>query len=147
MAIAELAEGKNDSVSLLSPTILHRLAAKSVPREIAEHVLNRAATGEIVSDEAVQVLVQDSARNTRESKKAERTSFKRSAAGRKQREEQERKRKDENKKRDQEALDAAHEINKAIGPESVRLLLKHRPIMSWVWPHLEKLATTPSSVY
>ena len=42
MAIAQLAEAKNDSVSLLPPTILHRLAAPSAPLEVVDYVIGQA---------------------------------------------------------------------------------------------------------
>jgi hypothetical protein len=74
MALARLAEKKSDSVSLLLPTTAHRLAAKSAPPEVVAHVLDRAVSGEIVSDSQVDEMFRNARKERKEAKKKTRRS-------------------------------------------------------------------------
>lgn len=47
---AEFAEGKNETIALLNPATVYRLAAKSTPAEIVSDVISRTERGEVVSD-------------------------------------------------------------------------------------------------
>ena len=70
MAIAQLAEAKNDSVSLLPPTILHRLAAPSAPLEVVDYVIGQANDGVIVQDSVVAMMIADARRSRTQAKKS-----------------------------------------------------------------------------
>jgi hypothetical protein len=70
MAIAQLAEAKNDSVSLLPPTILHRLAAPSAPLEVVDYVIGQANDGVIVQDSVVAMMIADARRSQTRAKKS-----------------------------------------------------------------------------
>jgi Protein of unknown function (DUF3102) len=70
MAIAQLAEAKNDSVSLLPPTILHRLAAPSAPLEVVDYVIGQANDGVIVQDSVVAMMIADARRSQTQAKKS-----------------------------------------------------------------------------
>ena len=70
MAIAQLAEAKNDSVSLLPPTILHRLAAPSAPLEVVDYVIGQANDGGIVQDSVVAMMIADARRRQKQAKKS-----------------------------------------------------------------------------
>ena len=70
MAIAQLAEAKNDSVSLLPPTILHRLAAPSAPLEVVNYVIGQANDGVIVQDSVVAMMIADARRSQTQAKKS-----------------------------------------------------------------------------
>lgn len=70
MAIAQLAEAKNDSVSLLPPTILHRLAAPSAPLEVVDYVIGQANDGVIVQDSVVARMIADARRSQTQAKKS-----------------------------------------------------------------------------
>jgi len=58
MAAAQLYD-KNDTVSLLPPATVYRLAAKSAPVPVIEAVVAKAAAGEIVPDTAVKEMIAD----------------------------------------------------------------------------------------
>jgi hypothetical protein len=70
MAIARLADAKNDSVSLLPPTILHRLAAPSAPLEVVDYVIGQANDGVIVQDSVVAMMIADARRSQTQAKKS-----------------------------------------------------------------------------
>lgn len=57
MRVAEKFGDKIATVANLSPTTVYRLAAKSTPPSIVEAALQRAAKGEVISDDCVAVAV------------------------------------------------------------------------------------------
>jgi hypothetical protein len=59
MAISKLAEGKNEIISLLPPSTVRMLAARSAPPEVVEQVIARAGTGDIVPDTVVKDLISE----------------------------------------------------------------------------------------
>jgi hypothetical protein len=67
---AEFAEGKNETISLLAPTTVYKLAARSAPPEVVEAVVAKAAAGEILPKKAVEELF-SSARDQRKEVKRE----------------------------------------------------------------------------
>lgn len=67
MAAARLAdEVKSDTVSLLPPATVYRLAAKSTPPEIRDGVLRRAASGDVPSDKEVADILATAASERKE---------------------------------------------------------------------------------
>jgi hypothetical protein len=59
MQMARLAEGKNETVSLLPPSTVRMLAAKSTSPEIVQQVMSRADSGDIVRESAVKEMISD----------------------------------------------------------------------------------------
>jgi hypothetical protein len=57
MSAAEFAESKNDTVSLLSPTCLYLLAAKSTPTSVVTEVISRIESGENVLDDDIRMML------------------------------------------------------------------------------------------
>ena len=57
MAAAEWAEGKNDTVSHLPPTVIYALSAPSTPVEIHNAILARIEAGERVDPDAVKTEI------------------------------------------------------------------------------------------
>ena len=57
MSAAEFAESKNDTVSLLSPTCLYLLAAKSTPTSVVTEVISRIESGENVLDDDIKMIL------------------------------------------------------------------------------------------
>jgi hypothetical protein len=57
IAAAKLAEGKNDTVSLLPPATVYALAAKSTPPEVIEAVISRVEAGEVLSNTVVKEMI------------------------------------------------------------------------------------------
>jgi hypothetical protein len=72
MAIAKCAEGKNELISLLSPSAAKMLAAKSTPAEIVEQVIARAGSGHIASHIEVKGLISEDRAARRARREAER---------------------------------------------------------------------------
>ena len=66
MRLAMLAKGKNETVALLPPSTARMLAAKSAPSEVVRHVLDRVASGDLMSDRAVKELLDDSLHEQRQ---------------------------------------------------------------------------------
>jgi hypothetical protein len=59
LAVAKLASGRSDIVSLLPPSTVRMLAAKATPPEIVESVLAHAASGNILSESVVKGMISD----------------------------------------------------------------------------------------
>jgi hypothetical protein len=66
MAAAQFAEGKNDTVSLLPPSTVHRLASKSAPVEVVNQVVAKAAAGTVVPDRAVVKMIAEAKHQRRQ---------------------------------------------------------------------------------
>jgi hypothetical protein len=82
MAIARLAESKSATIALLPPATVHRLAAKSAPVEVVDHVIERAASGIIVPDGDVVEMIKEAKSQRCEAKKKKRALYRRSKAAR-----------------------------------------------------------------
>jgi hypothetical protein len=89
MAATELAD-KNDTVSLLPPTMVHRLAAKSAPEEVVDEVIARARSGEIISDRAVVDMIGEVKHRQREAARRDEEARRRRAMPKRRREAEER---------------------------------------------------------
>jgi hypothetical protein len=59
MRFAMLAEGKCETVSLLPPSAVRMLAAKSAPVEVVQHVFTQAAASNIMPDRAVKDMIDE----------------------------------------------------------------------------------------
>jgi Protein of unknown function (DUF3102) len=59
MQMARLAEGKNETVSLLPPSTVRILAAKSASPEVIQQVMSRVDSGDIVPESAVKEMISD----------------------------------------------------------------------------------------
>jgi hypothetical protein len=57
MQLAQLVEGKSDTMSVLQPTTLYALAASSTPESVKDDVVNRIRSGATIRDEEVKTLV------------------------------------------------------------------------------------------
>lgn len=136
MAVARLAdEVKNDTVSLLPPATVYRLAAKSTPPEIRNSILERVAGGDIPSEDEVADLIkadiQAQAIAQREAKRKEETAAQRRRRQRlaKERAETEERRRQEREREEEAKTRIAALIAKmmlAISPELASEL--HREI-------------------
>ncbi len=91
MQAATWAEGKSDTVSVLTPTAIYLLSAPSTPESVAQTVFKSVESGEPAKPEAIRDLIteaKDRDRKAEHLKKEERARTK-EEAGKKQREEQE----------------------------------------------------------
>jgi hypothetical protein len=82
MSVAKFTEGKDEHVSLLPPTSLRILAAKSAPQEIVEQVIARAASGEIVADVAIKTMIANDKAMRQQAKSASDAAKRKSKEGR-----------------------------------------------------------------
>jgi hypothetical protein len=57
MSVAKFTEGKSEQIALLPHSTLRILAAKSAPPAIVEHVIARAASGDVVPDATVAAMI------------------------------------------------------------------------------------------
>ena len=131
MAIARLAESKSDSVSLLPPTVVHRLAARSAPIEVVDYVIARAIDGEIVSDGNVAEMIRNARHQRREARKKERRSaaaskaaYRQSAAGREEQERQRRRYEQKHQERKDKASTAAADLIQKLGHSNALMVLE-----------------------
>jgi Protein of unknown function (DUF3102) len=131
MRIAWLAETKSDSVSLLPPTTAYRLAAESAPREVVDHVLDRAVNGEIVPDGAVEKMFKHARNQRRQTKKKDRRSraasaaaYRRSEAGRREEELCCLEREDQRKRRQEAASKKAADLIRALGSTGATMVIE-----------------------
>ncbi len=91
MQAATWAEGKSDTVSVLTPTAIYLLSAPSTPESVAQTVFKSVESGEPAKPEAIRDLIieaKDRDRKAEQLKKEQRARTKEDA-GQKQREEQE----------------------------------------------------------
>jgi chromatin segregation and condensation protein Rec8/ScpA/Scc1 (kleisin family) len=122
---AQLAKDKNETVSLLPPSLVYRLASKSAPTEIVEEVLDRAGKGEVIDPREVE----DSLRTARREKaKASQKEKKRkqheaSAKARKRREVEEEERNEARRLAEERCQQVAAAILERIGDDGVRFFL------------------------
>jgi hypothetical protein len=71
MQAAEWAEGKNDIMSLLAPTVVCRLAAKSTPSKVVDDVIARSRAGELMPDKLVAEMISGAKGEERRAKRDE----------------------------------------------------------------------------
>jgi hypothetical protein len=86
IAIAKLAKGKSETVSLLPPSTARILAAKSTPPTIVEQIIVRAGAGDLVADVAVKTMIADNKAMWRQAKSAADAAKRKSKEGRAARE-------------------------------------------------------------
>jgi hypothetical protein len=122
MALARLAEKKNDSVSLLLPTTAHRLAAKSAPPEVVDHVLDRAVNGEKVLDCDVEEMFKHARKQRKQAREKDRRSraaseaaYRRSEAGRRKKEDRRLEWEDQRKRKEEGVSKIAAELIRELG--------------------------------
>jgi hypothetical protein len=129
MALARLAETKSDSLSLLPPTTAYRLAAKSAPSEVVDHVLDRAINGEIVSDGEVEEMFKHARKQRKQAKKKDRRSraaaaaaYRRSEASRRREELCRREREHQRKEASRIAADLIRDLGSTGATRVVELM-------------------------
>jgi hypothetical protein len=146
---AQLAKDKNETVSLLPPGLVYRLASKSAPTEIVEEVLDRAGKGEVIDPREVE----DSLRTARRQKaKANQKEKKRkqrgvSAKTRKRLEAEEEKREEKQRLAEERCQQVAVAILERIGDDGVRFFLNAvRDEYVWdIFRSLEALLAAPQA--
>jgi len=69
LAIAQLAKGKSDTVSLLPPATVRMLAKKSTPPEIVAEVISQADVANILSESAVEAMLSEVRETKRDAKR------------------------------------------------------------------------------
>jgi hypothetical protein len=87
MLVAELAD-KNDTVSLLPPTIAYKIAPKTTSPDIVSTILAKAAAGETVPDSVVKKMIADDQWRRRQERADERLKARRKNRTRHRREHQ-----------------------------------------------------------
>jgi hypothetical protein len=126
MSVARWAEDKSDTVSLLSPTAVYLLAAKSTPAEVSDKVVELAAAGGPLPDDRVLDLVRE-AKHQRTMAEAEArltpARRRRKHSARRQAEWQEQRAKEE-RERKQEISARAEAIIDRFTPDDVAFLVK-----------------------
>jgi hypothetical protein len=129
MALARLAETKSDSLSLLPLTTAYRLAAKSAPSEVVDHVLDRAVNGEIVSDGKVEEMFKHARNQRKQAKKKDRRSraaaaaaYRRSEASRRREELCRREREHQRKEASRIAADLIRDLGSTGATRVVELM-------------------------
>ncbi|SHH25139.1 hypothetical protein SAMN05444169_6542 [Bradyrhizobium erythrophlei] len=80
MQMSRLAEGKNETISLLPPSTVRMLAAKSTSPEIVEKVIARAGSGDILPESAVKEMISDDRQTKRNAKLEAKAAARRSKA-------------------------------------------------------------------
>ncbi len=78
MQMSRLAEGKNETISLLPPSTVRMLAAKSTSPEIVEQVIARAGSGDILPESAVKEMISDDRETKRNAKREAQAAARRS---------------------------------------------------------------------
>jgi hypothetical protein len=146
MALAKLADDNGAAIALLPPTTAHRLAARSVPREIVSEVVSKARSGEVLADRTVAEMIsvakspkertglpegKDSSRKhhqnqtCREVQDAKEAKEAKEAAARRNRE--------------KKTSEAAEMLLKSLGPDRVALVIKVFAEEEWPWGLLSEL--------
>jgi Protein of unknown function (DUF3102) len=69
MRAAEFAEGKNATVAFLQPATVYKLSAKSAPPAVVQEVIERAASGVLVSDRDVSAALDEARHQKREAER------------------------------------------------------------------------------
>lgn len=134
--------GKYETVSLLSPTTVYKLAAKSTPPEIVREVIERASAGTAINDEDVAAALSEAAYQKREARRKQATSKSRSDGQRRRKQnEADRIARDEAEQLAQDrALLAAETIANKLGPENLRALEPLFAVNGWrVEQHLKNM--------
>jgi DUF3102 family protein len=125
MQMARLAEGKNETISLLPPSTVRMLAAKSTSPEIIEQVMSRADSGDIVPESAVKEMISDDREVKRNAKREAERATLNARRPRAVREGRERERLEWQAKAEQERAKnctQAQSIVDRFSPEDVRFL-------------------------
>jgi hypothetical protein len=122
---AQLAEGKNETVSLLPPALVYKLASKTAPAEIVSDVLDRAGKGEAIDQRKVEARLSEARYQRKvEVKKERKGEARKKAAEREKRwKAEEEKRKEAARKEEERQQQAAKAILERLGIEDVRFLL------------------------
>ena len=121
MAASTFAEGKNETVALLQPATVYRLAAKGAPREIVDDVIRRAENGDVVSDADVALALKQAKRQIKQQERHHRQKPPAPTKGQlAYRVKIQRKIEDDEKRRHDEALAAAGSILAELGTDNVR---------------------------
>jgi hypothetical protein len=127
MRAAEFAEDKNEIISLLSPTTLYMLAAKSSPTEIVTDVVARFKAGEVLADTTIKTRLAEAGSERREAAAKARLSRRKaklSPRTLRRHEAEERKNQEAREKRRRAAKAKAIGIIEKFGLEGARFLLE-----------------------
>ena len=122
---AAFAEGKSETVALLPPAVLYKLAAKTTPEPIVAAVMDRLSAGEVVTGQEVSAAVAHVRWEKREAERKAREAARRPVSKRtKAKREAERKALEEQRARDDEKVRAtADNIVAKLGVDSVSFIL------------------------
>jgi hypothetical protein len=127
MAMARLADDQGETVSLLSPRAVQRLAAKSAPSEVVQEVLARARSGDVLPEGTVSKLISHAKLQKRETERRAALDAKRRKEPKKKREareERERRWQEEQQQRKLQENEAVETLIEALGVDGVALVVK-----------------------
>lgn len=124
MAAAQWAEDKSDTVSLLSPSTIYLLAAKSAPQDAVNAIVAKAEAGELVPESVAKKMLDDAVEHRRQAEiKSQRKQPSMSKAAVQRREKLQKKEEAEKQKRVEEAEAIAQELIEEVGATAVRRVL------------------------
>jgi Protein of unknown function (DUF3102) len=142
MAIAKLADDKGAAIALLPPTTVHRLASKSAPPEVVSKVLAKAESGDVLPDRMVSAMIL-------EAKFQRKTAAQRDGSRLPQSgpfkikygpsEQIQKKTEQARPSREAKTSEAAETLLKALGTESVGLVIKLFSDEEWPWDLISAL--------
>jgi Protein of unknown function (DUF3102) len=126
MSAARFMAGKNETVSLLPPSTIYKLAAKSTPPELAAEIIARVTSGEVVPEHEIAARLCDARQERLKEKKGKRAAEARTDAPRHGREWQEQQIEWETRERleEAEAKQIALEICNEIGPTRAKFVFE-----------------------
>jgi hypothetical protein len=127
MAISKLAEGKNEIISLLPPSTVRMLAARSAPPEVVEQVIARAGTGDIVPDTVVKDLISEKRADLRHQDRLKREAERETRRPKAVREKEKKRRLEYQAERERERAEntaRAQSIIDRLAPDDVRFLVE-----------------------
>jgi hypothetical protein len=118
MAIAKLADDKGAAIALLHPTTVHRLASKSAPPEVVSEVVAKAQSGDVLPDRMVSEMILEAKFQRKK------TQSERSTTGGKEKLQARPKTEQTRPNRESKTSEAAEALLKALGYDSVVLVVK-----------------------
>jgi hypothetical protein len=125
MRAAIFAEDKMETVSILPPATLYKLASKSAPPEVVKEVISRAEAGTVTPDCEVKAMLDEAGFARRQVEHKNRKALRRSEFKRKRerRGAEGRERQDKIRKEEEAAKSQAQDILSHIGVECARFLV------------------------
>ena len=123
MRAAIFAEDKMETVSILPPATLYKLASKNAPPEVVKAVISRAELGTVTPDDEVKAMLQEAAFKRHKAAKTITKTMRRSKTSRERRQAIEHERQHKLRQGDDAVKAMAQDILSHIGVERVRFLL------------------------